>query len=138
RARTERVEAAVDRVILLRQAGEMAHHLRLAEPGQADRRRAFEAAEAGLERWRFGKIDAAMAGRILLEQQRLLDLQAAIAADGRHRFSFGGHGVRAERLAPFAHRSTSASPSARRSISSGITVSVAATSNRSARSARSG
>ena len=44
RARAERVEAAVDRVILLRQAGEMAHHLRLAEAGQADRRLAVEAA----------------------------------------------------------------------------------------------
>src|SRR6266542_5699571 len=138
RARAKRVEAAVDRVILLRQAGVVTHHLRFAEPGQADRRLALEAAEAGLERRRVGQVDAAMAGRILLEDQLLLDLQAAIAADRRYGRRLARRGVRAQRLAPIAHRSTSRSPSASRSISSEVTVSVAATSSRSARSARAG
>ena len=81
RARAERVEAAVDRVVLLRQPGEMPHDLRLAEPGQADRPLPFEPIEARAERRRFRQIHPAMAGRILLEQERLLDLQPAVAAD---------------------------------------------------------
>ena len=67
RARAERVEPAVDRIVLLRQPGEVAHHLRLAEPRQADRADAFELAEAGDKRRRLGQIDAAPPRRILLE-----------------------------------------------------------------------
>ena len=47
RARAERVEPAVDRVVLLRQPREMAHDLRLAEPRQADRRLAVRARRGG-------------------------------------------------------------------------------------------
>ena len=45
RARAERVEAAVDRVILLRQAREMPDDLRLAEARQTDRALPFETVE---------------------------------------------------------------------------------------------
>src|SRR6266513_1678482 len=116
----------------------MAHDLRLAETGQADRPLAVEPAEPRPEGWRVGQIDAAMSRRILLENQLFLDLQAAIAADRLQGRRVARHRMTAQRLAPFAHRSTSARPPARRSMSSGVTVSVAATSNKSARSARSG
>src|SRR6266700_3183299 len=132
RARAERVEAAVDRVVLLRQAGEMAHDLRLAEPGEADRPLSFEPAKARAKRRRLRQVDAAMPGRILLEQQLLLDLQPPVAADRRRQCGVGG-GARAQRLAPLAHRSTSLSAASKRSISSVAIISVAATSNRSAR-----
>src|SRR5690242_7933865 len=81
RARTERVETAVDRVILLRQPREMPHDLRLAETGEADRALAIEPAQSRCDWGRLRQIDAAMPRRILLEQQRFLDLQTAIAAD---------------------------------------------------------
>ena len=42
RARAERVETAVDRIILLRKPREMPHYLRLAEPRQSDRAAPFE------------------------------------------------------------------------------------------------
>src|SRR5260370_24275744 len=135
RERTERVEAAVDRVILLRQPGEMAHDLRLAEPGKADRAAPFEPAQARAEGRRFGQIDAAMAGRILLEEERLLDLQPAVAAHRADRLGPCGGG-RAQRLAPLAHCSPSLSAAANRSISSDLTISVAATNSTSASSAR--
>ena len=139
RARAERVEAAVDRVILLRQPGEMADHLRLAEARQADRALPFEPAEADAERRRLGQIDAAMARRILLEDQRLFDLQPAIAADRLDRP--GAVAVAGGRSAAWLHSliaAPPASPASSRSMSSSVVVSVAATSSRSARSARPG
>src|SRR5260370_1604870 len=78
----EGIEPGVDRVVLLRQASEVAHHLRLAEPGESDHAAPLEAAEAVAKRRRLGKVDAAMPRRILLEDQRLFDLQPAVAADG--------------------------------------------------------
>src|ERR1044071_6832677 len=81
RARTERVQTAVDRVVLLRQPREMAHDLWLAETGEADRSLAVEPAQPRRDRGRLRQIATAMTGRALLEQQRFLDLQAAIAAD---------------------------------------------------------
>ena len=62
RARAERIEAAVDRVVFLREPGEVADHLRLAEAGQADRPLPLKPAEATAMRRRLGKIDAATAG----------------------------------------------------------------------------
>jgi len=80
RARPERIEPAVDRVILLRQPGEMAHNLRLAEAWEADRSLPLEPAETGSERWRLDQVDAASTWRVLLEDQLLFDLQPAVAA----------------------------------------------------------
>src|SRR5438105_2112743 len=60
RARTERVEPAVDRVVLLREAGEVAHDLRLAEPRKTDNALPIEAAEAVAKCRRLGQIDPAM------------------------------------------------------------------------------
>ena len=87
RARAERVEPAVDRVVLLRQPGEMAHHLRLAEARQADRVLPFEPAEPGAKPPAgSGRSTPQRPGYVLLEQQRLLDLQPAVAAERRARF----------------------------------------------------
>src|SRR5438105_1704499 len=116
----------------------MAHHLRLAEARQPDRAAPFETVQTRAERRRLGDVDAAMAGRILLEDQSLLDLQAAVAADGLAGSELRGRSRRAQRLAPFAHRITSRSPASSWSTSSSVTVSVAATSSRSANSGRSG
>ena len=84
RARAERVEPAVDRVVLLRQPGEVAHDLRLAETRKADRAVALEPAEtrretaavpAGRRRHRPGASCSKISG--------LLDLKPAVAAESR-------------------------------------------------------
>src|SRR5437660_12219192 len=116
----------------------MAHDLRLAEPGEADRSFAVEPAEPRLDRGRFRQIDATITRRILLEQQLLLDLQAATAADRVHCGRVARRGMAAQGLAPFVHHSASATPDANRSMSSAVTVSVAATTSSSANSARPG
>ncbi len=82
RARAERVKSGVDRVVLLRQAGEVAHDLRLAEPRKTNDVLPLEAAEAVAKCRRLGQVDAAMPRRILLEDQRLFNLKPAIAANG--------------------------------------------------------
>ena len=81
-ARTKRVEPAVDRVVLLRQPGEMPHNLRLAEAGEADRTLPLQPAEPVFVRRRLGQVDTAMARRILLEDQWFFELQPAIAGEG--------------------------------------------------------
>src|SRR5690606_3709319 len=101
-------------------------HLRLRQAGQADPALAREPAETALHRRRIRQVDAAAPFGALLEDQRLLDLQAAIAAEG------AGHGI------PFDHFSTSPSAVSSASMSSALTVSVAATSRRSASSGRPG
>ena len=85
----------------------MAHDLRLAEPGQADRAPPFEPAEPRAERRRFRQIHPAMAGRILLEQQRLLDLQPAVAAD---RLEPAGSAAAAGALSAWLHSLIAAPP----------------------------
>src|SRR5262245_21753072 len=79
RARAERIQPAVDRIILLRKPSEMAHYLRLAETRKTDRSLPFYTAEAVLERLWFRQVDAAIPRRILLKKQRLFELQPAIA-----------------------------------------------------------
>src|SRR6185437_14797760 len=135
-ARAQRIEAGVDGVVLLRQPGEMAYHLRLAEARQADRPTPAQAAQPVGDLGRLGQVDAAAPGLVALEEQRLLDLEAAIAADraGDRRLAAEG----AERLAPFAHRSTSLRPRANAAMSSSVLVSVAATISSSAMSLRFG
>ena len=81
RARAERVKPGIDRVVLLRQASEVAHYLRLAEPREADDALPLEAAEAVAKRRRLGQVDAAMPRRILLEDQPLFDLKPAVAGE---------------------------------------------------------
>src|SRR5260370_7602202 len=84
-AGAERRGPGGDRVVLLRQASEVAHHLRLAEPGESDHAAPLEAAEAVAKRRRLGKVDPAMPRRILLEDHRLFALQPPGAADRFHR-----------------------------------------------------
>ncbi len=138
RARAERIEAGVDRIVLVRQPGEMANHLRLAETGQTDRALPLETAHPGADGRRLRQVDAATTRRILLEDQRLLDLETAVAAHGRGptRRRFGA--ACRERPTPFAHDSASRSPCSSRSASSAVAVSVTATSRRCANSGRSG
>src|SRR5262249_12558182 len=76
------IQPGIDRVILLREARVVPHHLWLREAGQADRALARDAAEPALDSRRLGQVDAGPTGRVLLEDEQLLDLETAIAADG--------------------------------------------------------
>jgi hypothetical protein len=80
-AGAERIDAHVDGVVLLRELGVVAHHLRLAEARQADLALALQGAEAVLVLRDRGQVDAAAALHALLEDQRLFDLQALVAGD---------------------------------------------------------
>src|SRR6185437_3693136 len=113
----------------------MPDDLRLAQARQADGALPPEPAETIRDCRRRRQIDAAAPGCILLEQQRLFDLEAAIGGLARaHGLAAAG----AQRLAPLAHRSTSRSASSNAVRSSSVCVSLAATIRRSARSRRPG
>ncbi len=60
----------------------MAHRLGLGQARQTDRIAPLDVAQAALERLGFLEIDARRLQRADLENQRLLDLQAAIAGIG--------------------------------------------------------
>src|SRR5579864_136949 len=125
RARAERIDAGVDRIILLRQARVVADHLRLAQARQADLPLSPQPAEAIGHFWRGRQIDPAPARSVLLEKQRLLEIEAATLA--RRRRAEARH-----RLAPIAHRKASRSAIASAVISVSVLSSVAATRRRSA------
>ena len=131
RARAERVEAGVDRVVLLRQPREVAHRLRLAT-GPAGRSRPCASGRRGgpstLRQRRAGrrrcgprmpcsKISGSSSCRPRLPRDR------ATAPVGAGR-------LRASRALRHVHHSTSASAASRRSMSASVFVSVAATSSR--------
>ena len=91
RAGAERIEPDVDRVVLLGEPHVVAHRLRLGEAGQVDRRLAAMLAEPRRRLRRLRQIDAGHVVPADLEEQRLLDLQAAIAGEGaRLRVGRGG------------------------------------------------
>src|SRR5260370_7314916 len=80
-AGAERRGPGGDRVVLLRQASEVAHHLRLAEPGESDHAAPLEAAEAVAKRPRLRKGEAPMPPRIPPEDPPLLALPPPAASD---------------------------------------------------------
>ena len=93
RARAERIDAGVDGVVLLAEAHVVAHRLRLGEAGEIDRRFAGVGAEARFRAGYVRQIDAGDVDAADLEQQRLLDLEAAVAGEGflrRARFGAAG------------------------------------------------
>ena len=81
-AGAERIEPGVDRVVLLGEPHIVAHRLRLGQAGQVDRRLPGMLAEARLRLGRLRQVDAGHIVPAGLEDQRLLDLQAAIAGEG--------------------------------------------------------
>src|ERR1700731_1396516 len=83
RAGAEREKPGIDAEVLLAQAYVMAHRLRLAEAGQADRRLALQPTEAGLNIASRLDVDACDVGVVSLEQQRFLDDEGAVAGEGR-------------------------------------------------------
>jgi hypothetical protein len=85
RAGAKRERAGVDGEVLRRQPHVMPQGLGLAETRQADRLFTFEPAQARREIRRLVEVDAGRAGAADLEDQRLLDLQPAIAGEGRMR-----------------------------------------------------
>ena len=126
RARAEREQAEVDRVILPRQARVVADGLRFAEAGKADRTRAFEPAEPRFPLREVDKIDARLLGVADLEDQRLLEHQCPVAGDGIAWALLVGWsgGPPAGGIDGHAHTSCSAASSA--AISSSVVVSVTA------------
>src|SRR5215831_18058199 len=136
RARAERVESGVDRIVLLRQPREVTHNLRLAQARQTDRAPPFETAQPAGERGWLGEIDAAMTRQILLENQRLFDLQTAVADHAFVPLRLGR--ARTRQRAHIVHDSTSRKPSLSRSISASVVSSVATSSRRFASSPRCG
>ena len=112
-ARAQRVDAHVDGVVLLAEPRVVLHHLRLAEARQADRAGAAQAVQAILDLRRLRQVDAAAARLAHLEDQRLLDLQRAVAGEGRG--AAGASRGRCRRRGPGAverldHHSTSFRP----------------------------
>jgi hypothetical protein len=81
RARAERIEPGVDRIIVARQSHVMAHRLRLGEAGQADRSVARVRAEFRGERRRRFEVDAGRVEPAGLEDQRLFDVEGAVAGE---------------------------------------------------------
>ena len=81
RARTERIEPGVDRVIVARQAHVMAHRFGLGQARQADRRAARMRPELRGERRRRFEIDAGRVEAAGLEDQRLFHVERAIAGE---------------------------------------------------------
>ena len=129
RARAEREQAEVDRVILPRQAGVVAHGFRLAEARQVDRPRCARD-RRGATRGACGtsaKSTPVCSRAADLEQQRLLEHQRAVAGDGlRLALLVGGRGRPPARRID-GHCTTSFSAASRASMSSSVTVSVTAT-----------
>ncbi len=136
-AGAEREQAGVDRIILLRQAGEVADHLGLRQAGQAEVAGAREPAEpvGGLRH--VGQIDARARRLALLEQQGLLDHEGAVAGDGARRRRRGGRRLDMPVARVHAHK-TSFKPATSAAMWSSVVVSVAATSSRLAMAGSSG
>src|SRR5215218_342240 len=82
RARAEREQAQVDRVILPREARVVANRFRLGQARQADRPVALQPAETAGARLRLREVDASLIGRAELEDQGLLEHQRLVAGDG--------------------------------------------------------
>ena len=82
RAGAQRIEPRIDRVVHPRQAHIMAHHFRLRESRQADRRRCAAARPAAIsDNLHLRNIDAGHARAAEFEDQRLFVIKAAIAGD---------------------------------------------------------
>ena len=87
RAGSQRVEAEIDRVVLLAQARVVAHHLGLGKAGKPDGFAPREPAEPRRHVGRRRQVDAAAALGALFEYQRLLDVERPVArrCGGRRR-----------------------------------------------------
>src|SRR5690606_15364898 len=134
-----------------RQAGVVAHGLGFGQAGEADggaaRERAeainpsvsrFAAATSPSELGEDVEIDAGGPGRADLEGQRLLQRQRAVAGESGRHPRFRGARLGAPAAPVEAHASTSSSAAAHISMSSGVTVSVTATTSPFSRPSPSG
>src|SRR3954452_17236597 len=127
RARSEREQPKVDRVILPRQPCVMAQRFWLAEPGKPDRPASLQIADAGFEFGQLRKINPGLIHRPELEQQGFLQHQRPVAG-GRRDIALlvGGRRWPPARWVD-AHRAISLSAASRAVMSSWLTVSVTAT-----------
>ncbi len=106
RAGAERIEPGIDGVVLLAEPHIVAHRLGLGQAGQVDRRFPRLCAEPGPCRRSLGEVHAGYVIAADLEEQRLLDLQAAIAGKGALGTAVARLGGR-RGTALFVHDSTS-------------------------------
>src|SRR5262249_2195556 len=132
-ARAQRIDAQVDGVVLLAEPRVVLHDLRLGKTGQANLAGALEAIQAILHLRRVRQGDAAAPGLAHLEDQRLLDLQAAIAGEGVS--GCRGIGRDAARttlrtVERLDHHSTSFRPATSAAMPCAVAVSVAASNSR--------
>src|SRR3546814_4737607 len=109
----------------------MTQDLGLAHARQSDRRTPLQTAETGLDRRHRRQVDARLARAVDLEEQRLLELQAAMAVHGVRRRGGRGGAVRPAEISRMAHHSTSGSARASASMSASLVSSLAATSRMS-------
>ena len=130
RARTEREEAGVDRIVLLAEADEVADDFGFRQLRQADLALAAHAAEAVGDVPRLGQIDAPFAGTAAIEAEAFFLHQAAMAGIGDDGVRAGGDRVGRATLVVHAHASTSFSAAAKAARHSSVFTSVAATMRR--------
>jgi hypothetical protein len=118
----------------------MAHRIRFAKARQPDFGGAFEPAEPRRDGRHIGQVDAATINRALLEQQRLLEHERAVAGEGRDLgdCGFGEAANDAVVGSRNSHASTSSSASSNASKSASVAVSVTATTSPLASAALSG
>ena len=145
RARTERKQAEIDRIIHARKTRIVTYGLRFGQARQADGPIALQPAQPLLGIGPFVKINAGLFGRADLEDQRLIEHQRAIAGEcvGRAlrllRLARAALIVHAHAASPWPSASIAAcSASANRSTSASLVVSVTAITRPLASSASPG
>src|SRR5580704_19443260 len=97
RARTERIDLRVDRIVVSGEADVMAHRLRFSQARELQRAFAGVRAQPRLKGRRLLEVDASRVETPGLEDQRLLDIERAVAGEGRARLC--GDVFRARRAA---------------------------------------
>ena len=127
RARAERIEAGVDRIVHARQAHIVADNLWLRQSREPNRPLAAQIAQRAARYFRRRNIDAADARAAELEEQRFLMVEPTVARNRRRRRRGRSAGRSGASDCVHRHDRHSASESANALASSSVVVSVAAT-----------
>ena len=143
RARTERKQPQIDRVVLAAEPRVMTHRFGLGQAGQVERSTAQAGGQFGHRRRHFAiEIDAATPDFANLEQQLFFKVKRAVAGEGCRHCAFvcasDTHRGPPAGWIQVVHAKTSSSARPRFSISSGVVHSLAATSSACPSSGASG